>query len=179
MRLQRHYAVQRKLHLLADTVEQAPQEAGDVRHVSHQQQVARLAGEPVRQNVGRVGRLQAAHHREGGQRIARQAERLAGLPRPQLAAVPDLHRGYAARSRLLRKPPDRRATGRGQRPLRVDARVRRLAVMNQMNHDPSIPRQCALVQTSGRSSASTVTTSRRPIHMAAVSVSLLTGCSPA
>ena len=127
------------------------------------------------------GRLQAAHHREGGQRVARLAERLSGLARPQLAAVPDLDRRDATLHQRGDNPPGRRAARLGQRPLRVDARRNRLAVVDQVDHDPypSIPRQCAPVQTSGRSRASTVTTSRRPIHMAAMSVSLLAGCSPA
>ena len=133
--------MRRKGEVLADPPEQAAQQAGDERHVPHQQQVAPLAGQPVRQDVGRIGGPQPAHHRERGQRVARPAERVARLTRPQLAAVPDLDRRHPACRRLVGQPVDRRAARLGQGPLGVDVRGRRFAVVHQVNHDRWIPRQ--------------------------------------
>ena len=102
-----------------------------MRKVSRNQDIARLAEQPIAQPLWRIAGLQIASRREFRKRIARGPERLRRLLRSKLPAVPDDGRPRAARCRFGRQPIDLRASSRRQRPPRVDRFIDRFAVVNQ------------------------------------------------
>jgi hypothetical protein len=102
-----------------------------MRNVSRDQDVARLAEQPIAEPLRRIAGLQIASRREFCKRIARGPERLRRLPRSEFPAVPDDGRPRAARRSFGRQPIDLRASRPRQRPQRVDRFIDRFAVVNQ------------------------------------------------
>ena len=100
--------------------------------VSGDEDVARLAAEPITNPLGRIVRLQVACGRELRERVARAPERLGRLFRAELSAVPHHRRFHAARRGLRRQSLDIRQSCGRQRPARVDFGANRDAVVNEV-----------------------------------------------
>src|SRR5688572_26143166 len=79
------------------------EQAWQVRHVAHEQDRSTVAQELIAYPPRRVARLQAVDRGEGCQWVARAPEKLRGLTRPDLAAMPDEIRFDASRRRGLRE----------------------------------------------------------------------------
>ncbi len=97
------------------------------------QNIPRLASEPIAHPVGRVIRLQVARGRQFRQRVAGSPERLGRLPGAELTAVPYDRRPGAACGSLGRRIVNRRTADSGQRAPRIDIRTDGVAVMNKIN----------------------------------------------
>ena len=78
--------------------------AREVRHVSDEHHVSRLARQMVLDELRGIARLKPMRGAELRQGIAGAQERLGGLTRAKLTAVPDCLRLYAFRRRVCCKP---------------------------------------------------------------------------
>lgn len=94
--------------------------------------VARFESQAIGHPLGIVFGLQVAAGTELCQGVARTPERLSGLLRAQLAAVPDHDRFRSARRGLEGQTLDFNASGVGKRTQRIDTRTKRFAVMYQI-----------------------------------------------
>ena len=109
---------------------QEREQTRQMREMSGEQDVARFSMQPVANPMCGIIRLEIARRREISQRVARTPERLRGLLRAELAAVPD-DRGFgSACRRVVRQALDGSLPDVGQRPARVDLGADRVAVMH-------------------------------------------------
>ena len=93
--------------------------------------------------AGRIGRLEAADRGELCQRVTQAQEGLGGLPRAELAAVPDDFGLHTTRSRRSRQPLGMDSALGRQRPLRLDFRADRLGVMHEIDHSDAFNQPCS------------------------------------
>ena len=106
------------------------EQSRQVRKVSRYQHIARFRDEPVAHRRWRIARLEIADRAEVRERVARPPAGLGGLPRTQLAAVPDDGRLRAVRGELRGQTLHRDETVSRQRPARIDLGSDRFSVMN-------------------------------------------------
>jgi hypothetical protein len=128
---QRYEAMLRKRGLLARAGEQR-QQSRQMRKMAGDENIALLSTKSVCDPLRWIVRLKIPCCRQRCQRIAGTPERLSGLFRAQLPAVPDHGRARAAGSRLGRNPLHMPAAVRRERPLRIDFGADRVAVVHQV-----------------------------------------------
>jgi hypothetical protein len=102
-----------------------------MREVAGNENVARLSFQAIADPLRRIVRLQIPGRGEFGRRVARLSKQFSGLPRAQLAAVPDDRRSNAARCNVCGKLFDLGAALRRQRPPGIHVGPHRLTVMNE------------------------------------------------
>ena len=108
-----------------------------MRKVARDQDVALLSTQPLCNPLRRIVGLEIPRRTKLGQGVTGAPQRLGGLLRAQLAAVPDNGGPGAASGRLRREPFDVGAAVDRQRPLRVDVRSDGVAVMDEINDQRS------------------------------------------
>ena len=99
---------------------------------SGNQNVGRLALQPIANPRRRIVRLKVTRGAERCQSVAGTPEFFGGLSGPQLAAMPHDGRLDAARGRSGRQFDDCLAPGNRQRPAKIDFRTNGVAVVNEI-----------------------------------------------
>jgi hypothetical protein len=121
--------MRRKCPLALSACEQHEQ-AGQMRKMTRDEDVACFSTKPVGYPIWRIVGLEVPSGRKLGQRVARTPERFGSLFCAQLAAVPHDGRLHAPCSRFGCKTHHVRLPVRRQRALRIDFRTDGVAVMN-------------------------------------------------
>jgi hypothetical protein len=100
--------------------------------VSSDQNVARFGAQAIAHPARRIVGLQIVRRSKLGKRVARPPERLGGLTRAQLAAVPDDRRSRTSSGGLCRETLDLSSSHSGEGALRINVRTDSVTVMNQV-----------------------------------------------